>query len=101
MSFVNTVKRLFFLSLVLTGAISAAAQVPNQSSVKGKVVDPNRAAVVGARIVVQAKNGSKSSTVTDQYGDFLLVLEPGDYTVAVTANGFSDHAAVFVRAPQQ
>lgn len=89
MSFINAVKRSFFLSLFLTAAISGAAQVPGQPMIKGKVLDPNRAAVMGARIVAHAKNGSTNSTVTDQNGEFLLRLEAGEYTVTVTADGFA------------
>jgi catecholate siderophore receptor len=90
MSLADTVKRLFFLSVLLIAAIPGAAQVPTvQSLVKGRVLDPNQAAVVGAGIVAQTENGTKSSTVSDQNGEFSLLLEPGEYTIAVTAEGFA------------
>jgi catecholate siderophore receptor len=91
MSFANVAKPLFFFFVVLAGAILCEAQVASvRSLVKGKVLDPNRAAVVGARINAQTKDGSMGSTVTDQNGEFSLALEPGDYTVTVTADGFSE-----------
>jgi catecholate siderophore receptor len=91
MSLANVAKPLFFFFVVLAGAILCEAQVVSvRSLVKGKVLDPNRAAVVGARIDAQTKDGSMGSTVTDQNGEFSLALEPGDYTVTVTADGFSE-----------
>lgn len=91
MSFSKVAKRLFFLFVVLAGAMLCEAQVASlRSLVKGRVLDPNRAAVLGARIVAQTKDGSMGSTVTDQNGEFSLALEPGDYTVTVAADGFSE-----------
>src|SRR6185295_18858742 len=47
---------------------------------------------------VGASNGV--STVTDQNGEFSLLLEPGDYTVRVTVAGFSD-ASQTIRLNQE
>ena len=91
MSLAIVAKRLFFLFVVLASALLCEAQVASlRSLVKGKVLDPDQAAVVGARIVAQTNVGSMASTVTDQNGEFSLALEPGDYTVTVTADGFSE-----------
>lgn len=91
MSFPNVANRLFFLFVFLAGAVLCEAQVASlRSFVKGKVLDPNRAAVVGARIVAQTMDGSKGATVTDQNGEFSLALAPGDYTFTVAAAGFSE-----------
>jgi catecholate siderophore receptor len=80
------------LILLVTGTLLCHAQVVTaQSSLRGKVLDPNRAVVAGAKIVVEAKGRSSSfSAVTDQDGEFSLALEPGEYTVKVLAEGFSE-----------
>jgi catecholate siderophore receptor len=55
------------------------------------VLDPNRAAIAGARIsVTDQKRRASKSAVTDQNGEFALLLEPGEYTLKVAANGFAE-----------
>lgn len=85
---------LLSLSLILfvAGTLPCQAQAPTpQPSLRGKVLDPNSAVVAGAKIVVEAKGHSANfSAVTDQNGEFSLSLEPGEYTVKVVADGFSD-----------
>jgi catecholate siderophore receptor len=57
------------------------------------VLDPNRAAVAGARIVAEAKGRSANfSAVTDQNGEFSLALELGEYVLRVEASGFAESA---------
>jgi catecholate siderophore receptor len=57
------------------------------------VLDPNRAAVAGARVVAEAKGRAASfSAVTDQNGEFSLGLELGEYTLRVEASGFAESA---------
>jgi catecholate siderophore receptor len=86
--------RLFPLLLILfvTGTLLCTAQVPTpQSTLRGKVLDPNRAAVAGARIVVEAKGRSANfSAVTDENGEFSVPLELGEYIVRVVADGFAE-----------
>jgi catecholate siderophore receptor len=54
------------------------------------VLDQNGAAVPGARVVAVASGlAGTVSSITDQNGDFSLILEPGEYTVTVTGDGFS------------
>ena len=78
--------------LLVTGAQLSHAQVPApRSTLRGKVLDPNRAAVAGANVVVEAKgHAAKFSTVTDQNGEFSLELDLGEYLVTVVADGFSE-----------
>lgn len=87
-------RRLVNIALVLsvTGTLLCHAQVVNNQSVlRGRVLDPNRAVVAGATIVAEAKGRSfSSSTLSDQNGEFSLSLEPGEYTVKVVAAGFSE-----------
>jgi catecholate siderophore receptor len=78
---------------LISGVFSASqAEVGNaRSSLRGRVLDQNRAAIPGAKVVAEATGGSGSgSAITDQNGEFALMLEPGEYTVRITVNGFSD-----------
>ena len=89
----NTPSRVLHLVLflLLTCTLPARAQVSPQSSIRGRVLDPNRAAVADARVVAEAvgRTGSFSAT-TDQNGEFSLAVEPGEYTLKVVAHGFSE-----------
>lgn len=84
---------LTLLFLLLANALLAHAQVTSQSSIRGRVLDPNRAAVPGAVVTVDAKGRSASvSATTDQNGEFSIAVEPGEYIVKIAAGGFSDVA---------
>jgi catecholate siderophore receptor len=62
-----------------------------QSVLRGRALDPNRAVVVGAGVVVEARGSAESvSTVSDQNGEFSLTLAPGEYTLKITAAGFAE-----------
>ena len=79
------------LYVLLTGSLLAHAQTTTQSSIRGKVLDPNRAAVAGASVIAQAKGSSASfSATTDQNGEFSIAVEPGEYEVKIDASGFSE-----------
>lgn len=87
--------RLFCLLglFLISGVFSPSqAEVVNaRSSLRGRVLDQNRAAIPSAKVIAEATGGSGSvSAITDQNGEFSLMLEPGEYTVRVTVNGFSD-----------
>ncbi len=86
---VRALHSLLFLLLVST--LLANAQVATRSSIRGKVLDPNRAAVAGANVVAEARGRSASvSATTDQDGEFSIAVEPGEYTVRIVAGGFSE-----------
>ena len=62
---------------------------PLRFSLHGHVLDPTRAPIAGARVTaVPEGGGAGSSVLSDQNGDFTLVLNPGRYTIAVIADGF-------------
>lgn len=90
----NLLRRIFnVLGVVLiAGALLCEAQNASAKfQVRGKVFDQNRAVVAGAKITAFGKNpAAKFSTVTDENGEFSLALAPGEYTVRVLANGFSE-----------
>lgn len=87
--------------ILAAGVLVCQAQEVGTTQVQfqGKVLDQNRAAVAGAKVTAVARNRSASlSAVTDQNGEFSFGVEPGEYTVKVLANGFSESSqAVSVR----
>jgi VCBS repeat-containing protein len=71
---------------LLFGAGPAAAQAP---AITGVVRDPQQAVVAGAEVVlIDARTGVKTTTLTDGLGRFSLAAAPGDYTLEVHARGF-------------
>src|SRR5215216_5723153 len=75
---------------LLTASAFAQAPANKKMLLRGKVVDPNRAAVAGADISASGTGLPSSSAVTDRNGEFSLMLEPGEYNVRVIADGFSE-----------
>src|SRR5688500_9815525 len=89
---------LFFICGLFS--VSNADTVSALSSLRGRVLDQNSAAIPGAKVVATASHSPSSvSAVTDQNGDFSLVLEPGEYTLRISVDGFSD-ATQIVRLSQ-
>src|SRR5215212_1225699 len=81
------------LFLILFSAIlivPALAQVTTKQTIQGKVLDPNRAAILGADVWISAAGLPSSSAVTDRNGEFSIMLEPGEYQVRIMAEGFSE-----------
>jgi catecholate siderophore receptor len=74
--------------LILAVTLTCQAQLRTDRSIHGRVMDPNKAAIPGARIDARGSN-SLSSTVTDAKGNFSLDLSPGDYSFTVIAEGFA------------
>src|SRR6266699_4471885 len=103
MTFAGLLGRLFhpFGILLIAEACLCQAQVtPTHSQLRGKVLDPARAAVMGARIAIEGRDHRLTlSALSDQNGDFLLPLEPGAYIVSVTAEGFAETSQTFNLKP--
>jgi len=85
----NHALRVFSITAIFLCA-TQAHDVAAQTSFRGKVLDPNHSAIVSARITASSTSGPTSSTLTDRNGEFTLVLEPGKYTLRVTAEGFAE-----------
>lgn len=79
------------------GARNASAQTSNGTLV-GSVTDQSGAAVANATVnVVSPQYGAPRSTTTDSVGTYRMEsLQPGIYTVTVTASGFSEFQATGV-----
>jgi catecholate siderophore receptor len=62
---------------------------PNQIPIRGRVLDPTRAPVPGARITATLDGRlAGQPMVSDQNGEFSLTIEPGKYLLSVTKEGF-------------
>jgi catecholate siderophore receptor len=79
--------------------LPAAAAVA-QATLRGRVFDTSRGAIVGARVTVTPlRAGVPVSTVTNQDGLYELHLPAGDYVVRVAAEGFADTTRRLALAP--
>ena len=76
-------------SLIILVISSAIAQNP-QRVLRGRVLDPNRAAIPGASVSVNAPGLPSSTTTTNQHGEYSFTLPPGNYQITATAEGFAD-----------
>jgi catecholate siderophore receptor len=86
--------------LLIAGAffcLAQAHQASGQSQLRGRVLDPDHAAVALAKIRVVKNGRPASSTTTNRNGEFSLALEPGEYTLHINADGFAE-ASQIVRA---
>ena len=81
---------LFPLSLHPVAAAPMQAS-PARAPLRGTVLDPSRAPIAGARVTA-VLDGQRAgvSILTDNAGQFSLLVEPGDYLVSITADGFSE-----------
>lgn len=83
-----------FLSIFLLSGgfeVVRAEEVAARASLRGRVLDPNRAAIAGARVTATAPGiPAPVTALTDQNGEFSLLLEPGDYSLRITVDGFSE-----------
>src|SRR6185369_16235856 len=77
------------LSAILT--VQVLAQAPSDKTIlKGKVLDPNRAAIQGADVWISKAGLPSSTAVTDRNGEFSVALTPGEYQVRISAEGFTE-----------
>ena len=79
--------------LALGRPVTCAQTVPPGFAVEGRIFDPMRAPIAGARVTAIPDNQSVgSSTITDQAGAFVLKLVPGSYRLTVAADGFVEQS---------
>ena len=82
----------FVSILLLVGmCVSAPAQSTTDGAIGGTVKDPNGALVTGAAVTVRNEEPNKeTSATTDDEGRFRVSqLQPGNYTVTISASGFA------------
>jgi catecholate siderophore receptor len=73
-----------------------ATPPPAALVVRGRVLDPSRAPVAGARVTVQQPGDPSHtvSSVTDEQGEFAVAVASGPHTIRVAAHGFTDASEV-------
>jgi hypothetical protein len=78
------------LPLFLALSVSALVAQNETSVLSGRVTDPAGLGVPGAKVhLTQTTTGAVRDTLTSSAGDYRLdTLEPGDYSITVTAAGF-------------
>jgi catecholate siderophore receptor len=85
--------RLNLISGVALVLFASAAAFAQTAVLRGRVVDPMRAAVAAARVVaVAVPGGAVMTSVSDAEGRFELQLEPGAYLLTITSPGFSEES---------
>ena len=83
--------RLALVALMIAAmSVVASAQSTVDGAISGTVTDPNGAVVPNAAVSVKNEGTNKeTATTTDSEGRFKVTqLQPGSYTVAITASGF-------------
>src|SRR5882724_932412 len=85
----------FYLASVLCLGKPANAQSTTDGAVGGTITDSSGAAISGAAVSVTNKaTGIAQTATTDETGYFRVAkLQPSDYTVKITANGFAPFTA--------
>ena len=82
---------LLFLLLLLAFPSYARPDSALQLALRGRVLDPNGATVAGAQVTAEAKGrAAVYAATTDQNGEFVLSVPPGEYVVKVSAGGFTE-----------
>jgi len=76
-----------FVAVLAAFAVAGQAQSSQSPLRRGTVLDPNRAAIVGARITANGK--TSASAVTDGKGEFSIALPFGEYVMKIEADGFA------------
>jgi outer membrane receptor protein involved in Fe transport len=84
-----------FAITACVGSVSLIAQSTTQGSISGTVLDPSGAVVGNANIAIKnIATGFALNLVADGSGYYKApLLEPGTYTVSVTAPGFASYRA--------
>src|SRR5262245_20128910 len=77
------------------GATAATAAVPQSQDAtspnfRGTVLDGTRAPIPGARVTATSDRGGQPlETLTNAQGSFTLALPPGQYSIRISATGFT------------
>jgi outer membrane receptor protein involved in Fe transport len=82
-------KVLLLLAALFCLALSAPAQT-SRGTISGVVTDPNGAVITGAEVIItNAETNVSRSTVSNDEGIYRLeAVDPGSYSVKITAGGF-------------
>lgn len=100
MFFPRSARVFTLISVCLSVLIPIHAQSTSQTVLRGRILDPNRAAIPGASVSVTAKGFPSRSTLTDQTGQFSFPLPAGEYQITAVAEGFAEAAETIRFDPQ-
>jgi catecholate siderophore receptor len=92
----------FFGTLLLVGLLLCSVHAREfvvQSQLRGRVLDQNRAAIGGALITAERKGFPPASTLSNDNGEFSFSLEPGEYTLKISADGFAEATKIVRSKP--
>src|SRR5262245_12471327 len=85
---------------VLFHSISLSQAPSTQAQLHGKVFDTSRAPVAGAQISLILKDRDSGPSIeSDGQGDFSVSVDPGTYTLKISASGFSESSEVIELQP--
>jgi len=94
-SFVSIGLRIFLTALIVTSFLSSLEAQTPAASLNGRILDPSKGAVAGASVLtIPLGRPSGPTAVSDQNGEFTLQLEPGRYTVKISARNFMEISQV-------
>ena len=83
--------RFWLVVVFLMAASQLCLAQTSPVTLRGRLLDPNRAAVPGAKVTLSSDARQKrKSTVSDDKGEFSVAIEPGNYSVEVVATGFAE-----------
>lgn len=86
----------FVCFVLIVGAVICRAQTENAAQLCGRVLDPNRAAVAGAKVtVISEKRSVELLAATDENGEFSLPVAPDEYVLKINADGFAAFEKTF------
>ncbi len=89
----NLSKFLKLSLIMLILPLAVLSQTIDKASVRGKILDQNNAAIVGAKIaVINESTGLRRDVVTDENGNYTIANLPltGKYKITVSGAGFAD-----------
>ena len=85
------------LALPMSGQQATPTPNANQCSIDGTVTDPSQALIAGATVVLSNAAGVKKQTTTDDKGHYAFTgLEPGTYSLQVTAANFAEKTQDYI-----
>ena len=87
----HVIRRSLAAALLLLVAFIGASAQEFRGSIIGQITDPNGAIVPGAVVTIKnvGTNVENTATINDEGSYNFPLLQPGHYTLTVTAPGFS------------
>jgi hypothetical protein len=88
--FRSPLRALCLVAILLFLSSAAQAQLSGKGAISGSVLDPTGAAIPGATVsITSAATGIVTTTTSTSAGDYSVsTLDPGVYTITITAPGF-------------